>query len=114
MSIKRRSFLGGVVAAVLGTKASGQSSEPSMWLVMTHYNMDDIPILVTASSEKAHSLAEAAQKRIDNAYDADEYVYATEAEEELIGADIGSDLICVSVTEFKNGKPVKMIKGEAK
>lgn len=76
-----------------------------MYLVMKHFDMDDIPILLTSSKRKAEQLQVCWKFQIDH-----HNVLATEEEQSLVGADIGSHLIAVSITEFRQGRPVNMNK----
>lgn len=80
-----------------------------MYLVMKHFTSDDIPVLLTSSKEKAGRMVDDLCKQIDEGE-----VFATKEEQDLIGADIGSEVVCASVVEFEKGQPVTMSKGEVK
>lgn len=72
-----------------------------MYLVMKHFPMDDVPVLLTRSEVKAEiKLAEI------NAFVESGELYATEDEQNLIGIDIDSSCISVSIVQFRNGLPV--------
>jgi len=71
------------------------------YLVMKHFNMDDIPVLLTPHYSRAYKLVQRLSKQMDKGE-----VYATKKDQDLIGADIGSELISVSIVSFDiNGKP---------
>ena len=77
-----------------------------MYLVMKHFSMDDVPVLLTPVAAVAQKLQDDLLAAIDNGD-----VFATEAEQRLIGGDIGTELTCASIVTFDaDGVPVVMAK----
>ena len=78
------------------------------YLVMKHYNMDDVPVLLMPNYSQARKLVDKLSAQMDKGS-----VYATKKEQNLVGADISSELISVSIVSFdEKGKPKTIFLGK--
>ena len=72
------------------------------YLVIKRFAMDDVPVLVTWDYTEAEQEVQNIEQSMS-----EETIYATEAEQDLMRLDIGSDLISMEIITFgDDGRPL--------